>query len=1110
MLRFFAFFFTVAFAVAAPAAPEPWHAHLSEAEFLELGVELAPRVDLFEEIWRADPTAQIYGGTARDFFWLLRAQFVRCTDRQCVERVRDRLRRQAFFAEEIVAPESDVDVIAARAPDISLRNGLITKIDAIDPAWFATSGWYAEQEGKQGGLPVEKIRLTPKGVLSPLAPALGGGVGEIYRGIPTLVLDPRITRTPLYEKKENHPLLLVLRYLRQVASAYFHRFGRGAVDPVLLESVVDKASWGRVESVLGEARRKPGSLAPFFANRKFRERAERVLKKSFRSFINPDAARALFRKAELDTLFVHYGDLAPQYQGVLFARTDDPRAIARARRASKRLGVVVTSLEDRVPPIAPGLGGATLSEDGASLLHGTDSDTNYRLICYQGILPSEGGTAGRGAYAVDGDGKSFAFSWKKTDKARVARLVFRPKTTLLDLTTIEPSVRSRLVRALGVVDTDDAVADALGADVVKYPYWESPTGAAYVIKNGAAILRSEPFSEDVRTFEAVRREMNAARSEPRRFAERFDEDPLLVQLFDALTDGWSPLERFQWARVAHGRRFEAQIPYGVAYAASVERADAELVTWMMSALRATAKDAPLEHLRCLLVFGRLLPSKDLADWIAELQSEKKDTLERALRADAKALGDFAEFVRESLEAERFSRRALARLGEFLYATVLAHVARVDDPTAWRPTLEKLDEAIHGPKRARAALRGSRLSGISLPATDVPRFFRRLFRDPRRHEEDIAFVVRQIVDEAGRAVDVPSPALPAVSTELARAPESFRVPFWDAVFRRCVELARGCDDRRIAPIVRAFPPPKARKTDGAAVLAERGRLALRRLQSMRYFEMRAQLRFLEEATALLAAEDPSAADQVETPFLDEYHLLRGSSLRDPREADAMDRRLRALPTSATALVRGMRKTYEPMLQDANARSNFIGAVQRDMRMLSNFAEPLRSAGTAYLREVLFETRRVCREAEARHPGEGYYRSGYVSLGPLQTYVPPEFRVFDLAELVAESGELEPFLRQIPLYEFSDTTHFRWEDVADLLVGWSRVPTPRAFFRDWRRYALEILKLESRAPQPAPAGWGRQLEKATEGMAHGHPLQELMPELSRWPSPPAKDCGEALAG
>src|SRR3989338_7551235 len=85
---------------------------ITAKEFQQLAQELAPKVDLFRDIWEKDPAAEFYGGTTRDFLYWVKGKFRGAESHEQALQVMKQLRqREQIDIKEFLMPDSDVDII---------------------------------------------------------------------------------------------------------------------------------------------------------------------------------------------------------------------------------------------------------------------------------------------------------------------------------------------------------------------------------------------------------------------------------------------------------------------------------------------------------------------------------------------------------------------------------------------------------------------------------------------------------------------------------------------------------------------------------------------------------------------------------------------------------------------------------------------------------------------------------------------------------------------------------------------------------------------------------------------------------------------------------------
>ncbi|MBI2604480.1 MAG: hypothetical protein HYW49_00220 [Deltaproteobacteria bacterium] len=480
---------------------------VSEGEFRALAVELAPKVNLFSEIWALDPNAEFYGGTSRDYlYWVLR-QFRGVESREAAEKVLRKLRAMgAIDVREFILEESDVDVVTKRK-ELSVKPGDfgIRKLDVLDPSIFDPKSELGWNELHQGYVPVEKVRVTRDGLK--LTQGFADGVHEVYSGELTVHFAPadEFWKTKYALARENHPVLLALRYLRALAVDYYQRHG---VDyPVAV--AVDTVSESAVRDAVAQA--KDGkALKPFFESERFATWFNASIQKAFRSYSNPTAALKLMQRFGVDELADLYREIEPFYNYLFVQKHDDRTVRANFEKYGIAPESVFQDLEKRLPE--------------RKLYHGTKSEEAFRSILLRGIVPSGRGTAGKGLYGVGQKNLGFAARWAKS-KERVVMVTLKPDARLIDVTK---GVGKKLWQAFGN-DDFEAFAETFGADLIRYEY-----GAieAFVLKNSGAIESAEgyaralkPFSEilegaaHVRTYEDFKALVNEAGLFPRTKAE---------------------------------------------------------------------------------------------------------------------------------------------------------------------------------------------------------------------------------------------------------------------------------------------------------------------------------------------------------------------------------------------------------------------------------------------------------------------------------------------------------------------------------------------------------------------------------------------------------------
>ena len=145
---------------------------ISEKEFRELAAEMAPKVNLFQEVWQEDPSAEFYGGTSRDFLYWLKGQFTGADTRESAEAVVTRLKNTNIIdVQSFIIGDSDIDVISAKQLSLNPLDYGVRKIDSQPTDIFQAESEAGFNEIHQGYAPAEKIRLSSKGIID--FPTLG-------------------------------------------------------------------------------------------------------------------------------------------------------------------------------------------------------------------------------------------------------------------------------------------------------------------------------------------------------------------------------------------------------------------------------------------------------------------------------------------------------------------------------------------------------------------------------------------------------------------------------------------------------------------------------------------------------------------------------------------------------------------------------------------------------------------------------------------------------------------------------------------------------------------------------------------------------------------------
>lgn len=466
---------------------------LSEAEFRSLAEKLAPKVTLFSEVWSADPKAEFYGGTTRDYLYWLKGQFREIkSQEEARKKIKELEGLKAIDVRDFIIGDSDIDVISERSMRIDPGQFGVRSVDLRGPAIFDPTTELGRNELDQGYIPAEKIRLGSKGFVR--SPSFKDGVQEIYNGRLTVEFaDPeRFARSHYAKQKLNHPVLLALRYLRLQAMDYYQSFGSGFPDRKLLLDM-DRKSAESVRKVI-ESTLDGRELKEYLAQDQFRGWLNGTIQKAFRSYTNPTAAMELMKDFKVEMLIPIYEGIEPINQ-YLFAKARNEAAV---QTALKQHAVNTQKLFRPVREEFP---------DGV-LYHGTQSGDSFRGILIQGVLPSARGAAGSGLYGVAAANQKFAEEWGGNPDLLVGFEV-SPDARIVDITQGEGEKlwRSYYTRSPKTA-TYEQFADLYGIDIISYPY----EPRAYVVKNSAVLSKPRGIHRSILSFSKAMDLANRART----------------------------------------------------------------------------------------------------------------------------------------------------------------------------------------------------------------------------------------------------------------------------------------------------------------------------------------------------------------------------------------------------------------------------------------------------------------------------------------------------------------------------------------------------------------------------------------------------------------------
>lgn len=458
---------------------------VSFEEFKSLATELAPKVNLFRDVWTLDPQAEFYGGTSRDYLYWLKGKLRAARTPEDLHTIVADLRSQPVIdVREFILFESDVDVVSKRQLAIQADRYGVKKIDPISAERFDPATPAGQNELNQGFIPAEKIRLSKTGLVT--SPAFGDGAREIFTSKLTVHYAPpeKFASTHYARQKLNHPILLALRFIRLLAVDEFKTHGKGYPNLTRMFSRIDPASAQSVRDVVEKTIR-DGDLDAYMKEPRFAKWINQAIGKAFRSYTNPTAAYYLMKHFGADRLHSTYQGLEPINQYV-FAKHRDPKLIAENYA---RVGMKEGDVTIPVRRVFP---------DGR-LYHGTRTEEAFRSILFQGILQSEAGVAGSGLYGVAKYNIDFAIQWGR-DENRVVSLEIDPEARIVDVTKGKGRELLETYMRLTPNAEYSSFAEAFGIDIILYPY----VTEAFVVKNGSVIRSVQGHKRKLMKFSEIR------------------------------------------------------------------------------------------------------------------------------------------------------------------------------------------------------------------------------------------------------------------------------------------------------------------------------------------------------------------------------------------------------------------------------------------------------------------------------------------------------------------------------------------------------------------------------------------------------------------------------
>jgi hypothetical protein len=274
---------------------------LSGEEFQTLSEQLSRKVDLFKVAWSIDPLTEFYGGTTRDFLYWVKGNFRASKSRkESMQIYKSLLEREVIEVKEFILAESDIDLVSKYRLDLEPKDYGVRTIDLHGPEIFDPASPEGRNELLQGHIPAEKIRLNSNGFVE--STSFGDGVREIYQGRLTIHFSSPedFEQSDYAQRKENHPILLSLRYLRLQAMDYFNSYGADYpnVNQLFAMDPESKAAVTRVCNSVLDGK----TLKPYLKQTRFKSWLNGTIRKAFRSYTNPTAALLLLKEFKIEEL----------------------------------------------------------------------------------------------------------------------------------------------------------------------------------------------------------------------------------------------------------------------------------------------------------------------------------------------------------------------------------------------------------------------------------------------------------------------------------------------------------------------------------------------------------------------------------------------------------------------------------------------------------------------------------------------------------------------------------------------------------------------------------------------------------------------------------------
>lgn len=302
-------------------------------EFQTIALQTVGKVDLFQEIWRLQPKAELFGGVSRDYLFWVKSQLDQAKSKEEFDVIVSLLAEtKTISVREFLLAGSDVDVVVApgKLDPIDAKKYGLLKIEAINSNRFNSNHPHGKTEESQGFSPVEKIRLRRDQVKKD--GRFGDGTTEICKSkfSVTFTSEEKFESGYFAKKDIAHPVLLAIRMIRVLSLAYLRKYGSGVVDPAKVEALYDSHTKEKLRWVFAQT-----LVDPKFTHRltqtkdkraaeSFQRFLSKSLSKAAAGFVNPSVSEYLFEDLGAHPFLLKYWDQIPDAPR-LFRKASDGR-----------------------------------------------------------------------------------------------------------------------------------------------------------------------------------------------------------------------------------------------------------------------------------------------------------------------------------------------------------------------------------------------------------------------------------------------------------------------------------------------------------------------------------------------------------------------------------------------------------------------------------------------------------------------------------------------------------------------------------------------------------------------------------------------------------------